>query len=218
MEFITNNALIVIALLLVALAGTIIYYSLQFGVAKEKDKQIARQVQQLKNEKIEINDNLAKAHRDYNKIKEEVNARDKEVYDVKQKLSLVNSKYEALEDDLNEAVSDKQNLRKSFDDFQDNAARVETNLRKLIADNENDAVVYSNALNAVGDILEETLCAWDGTRVYKAFEYGATKKGEVIAQKNKRSFRKPVQIGYMFDNEFCPLEELVEKVLGAKEA
>ena len=214
MEFITNNALIVIALLLVALAGTIIYYSLQFGVAKEKDKQIARQVQQLKNEKIEINDNLAKAHRDYNKIKEEVNARDKEVYDVKQKLSLVNSKYEALEDDLNEAVSDKQNLRKSFDDFQDNAGRVETNLRKLIADTENDAVVYSNALNAVGDILEETLCAFDGTKVYKAFEYGATKKGEVIAKKDKRSFRKPVEIGYMFDNEFCSLENLVDKVLG----
>lgn len=214
MEFITNNALVVIAILLVVLAGTIIYYSLQFGVAKEKDRQIARQVQQLKNEKIEINTNLAKAHKDYNKIKEEVNARDTEIYDAKQALALANNKYEAMGNDLNDAVAAKQTLDREFVNYRSEAEKVEANLRKLVADNENDAVVYSNALNAVGDILEETLCAFDGTRVYKAFEYGATKKGEVIAQKNKKSFRKPVEIGYMFDNEFCSLENLVDKVLG----
>ena len=71
MEFITNNALVVIAVLLVVLAGTIIYHILNIEMDKEKNRQIVRQVQQLKNEKIEINNNLVKVHKDYNQLKTE---------------------------------------------------------------------------------------------------------------------------------------------------
>lgn len=226
MEFITNNAILVIAGLVGVIAVVIAYYALQFAVYKEKEVQVARQVQQLKNEKITLTDNLAKAHKDYNHLKsqegmallEEVKKRNElqRVYEAN-KASL-NGKYSALGVDLNDAVSDKQKLSKEFDNYKAEAEKTEATLRELIKSLEKDAEVYPNSLNAIGVILEETLCAWDGTKVYKAFEYGATKKAEVIAKKDKKSFRKPVQIGYMFDNEFCALDKLVERVVGAEEA
>lgn len=198
MELITNNALVVIAILLVVLAGSIIYYSLQFGVAKEKDKQIARQVQQLKNEKIDLNNNLVKAHNDYNQLKTESKIKYNE--------------YQSTIEDLNECVSTSQAKEKEFDSYKSDANEIEAALKEFITSLEEDSSVYENALNAVSDILDETLVAFDGTKVYKAFEYGGTKKGEVIAKKDKKSIRKPVKIGYMFDNEFCALEDLVGRL------